>query len=77
MYVSSLLPNTPIKINDTAITNETLVSNMAIMTIGSCSFRFEYIKKSISPLQEPNGVDIHVPKKVNTEQYTSNHVVQN
>jgi hypothetical protein len=47
------------------LAENTPVPNQQVMTIGSCSFRFEYLKNSTSPLQEANTpVTPKNPKKV-------------
>ena len=64
--MSSLVPNTPVKLNNVVVTSEkTPVPNQQVLTVGSCSFRFEYLKPSISPLQEANTSTVTVtPSKV-------------
>lgn len=66
VYVSSLVPTTPVKLNNVEVTvDNTPVPNEQVMTIGSCSFRFEYLKSSVSPLQETNTLTVtHTPSKV-------------
>lgn len=62
VYVSSLVPNAPVKLGETdVVSNKTPISNLEIMSIGTCSFRFEYINSS--PLQESNA-PITTPGKV-------------
>lgn len=54
--MSSLVSNAPVKLDNVDVTNDRmLISHLGIMKVGSCSFRFEYLKSSVSPLQEANG----------------------
>ncbi len=62
VFVSSLVANAPVKLSDVAVTTEDkAVSNSEIMTIGTCSFRFDYLN---SPLQSTNGSGPLTPGKV-------------
>ena len=57
VFVSSLVPNVPVKLNDVEIIEKAPVADRNIMTVGSCSFRFEYLNKSsVSPLQDTNSL---------------------
>ena len=60
--MSSLVPNAPVKLNNVDVHGDkALISDQEILTIGSCSFRFEYMQGS--PLQETNGSTV-TPSKV-------------
>lgn len=61
--MSSLVPNAPVRINNVTVAGDkTAIADLEVLTIGSCSFRFEYMK-NVSPLQENNG-SIVTPSKV-------------
>ena len=62
--VSSLRTNAPITLNNTIVTEKaSSITNMDVMSIGTCSFRFVYNKNvSTSPLVEANNVA--TPSKV-------------
>ena len=63
MYVSSLVLNAPVKLNDVLVTDKaTLITDMGVLSIGTCSFRFVYNKNfSAIPLAEANGVSVSTP----------------
>ena len=53
VFVSSLVPNAPVKLSNVDVTTENkAVSNSEILTIGTCSFRLDYLS---SPLLSTNG----------------------
>ncbi len=60
--MTCLVPNAPVKLNNVdVVKKDTAVSNSEILTIGTCSFRFDYIN---NPLQMTNGTDSSTPGKV-------------
>lgn len=60
--MTSLVPNAPVKLNDVAVVKgNAAIPNSAIMRVGSCSFRFDYIN---TPLQVTNGTGSVTPGKV-------------
>lgn len=50
--MTSLVSNAPVKLNDVDVKGDEAISNSAIMTVGTCTFRFDYIN---SPLNSANG----------------------
>ncbi len=66
MYVRSLVPTVPVKLDNDDIDScdKILVSDKGVLGIGTCSFRIQYMKDSVSPLQEPNGSQVVAGIKV-------------
>ena len=61
-YISSLVPNVPVYINDSPVDSDVLVSDRAVLNIGTCSFKFQYEEGIFSPLRDENGT--HSVKEV-------------
>ena len=55
MYVSSLVPTAPVRLDEEPVVKETLIENRGIISVGTCNFRFVYHENVASPLQEKNG----------------------
>lgn len=61
-YISSLVPNAPVHLNDIPVDSDVLVNDRAILNIGTCSFKFQYEEGVFSPLRDENGT--HSVKEV-------------
>lgn len=62
VYVSSLVPNALVRLDEEPVVKETLIKNRGVISVGTCNFRFVYHEDVASPLQEKNGAA--TPEKV-------------
>ena len=61
-YITSLVANVPVFLNDAVVNDELLINDKAVLKIGTCSFKFQYADGIFSPLRDENGT--HSAKKV-------------
>ena len=63
--MTSLCNNAPVLLNNKAVMEEVLIPNTSVISIGSCSFRFDYREGVFSPLREEN----HTPREVSSHSH--------
>lgn len=64
VHVESLVPNAPVFLNNNPVLKEAVIDHHGIITVGTCSFRFDYYGGALpgTPLKEENGIS--TPKQV-------------
>ena len=64
VYVESLVPNVPVQLNKKPVATEAVIEHNGIITVGTCSFRVDYLSEVLpgTPLRE--GINTASPKTV-------------